>query len=142
MNLKSTAIFLPSKTWWKLREIAIESPAKTWLWTSRVNCKISAVKDLVEITWNSHQISGENVAWTPSIHPAGNYVKSPPKFIFCTKIILTSYKYDAVRVYFEPSIQSLKVRENLDHLKVNKEKEIQGREILFYIIFNMSIFSS
>ena len=66
-------------------------------------------------------------------------MKSPPKFIFCTKIILTSYKYDAVRVYFEPSIQSLKVRENLDHLKVNKEKEIEGREILFYIIFNYSL---
>ena len=42
---------------------------------------------------------------------------------------------DADRVYFETLIQSLKVRENLDHLKVNKEKEIKGREILFYIIF-------
>ena len=44
--------------------------------------------------------------------------------------------YDAVRVYFEPSIQPLKVRENLDHLKVNKEKEIKGREILDYISFS------
>ena len=43
--------------------------------------------------------------------------------------------HDAVRVYFEPPIQWLKVRENLDHLKVNKEKEIRGREILDYINF-------
>ena len=49
----------------------------------------------------------------------GNYVKS--------------------RVYFEPSILWLKVREILDHLKVNKEKEIKGRYILFYIIFTSSL---
>ena len=42
---------------------------------------------------------------------------------------------DAVRVFFEPSIQSLKVRENLDHLKINKETDIKGREILDYTNF-------
>ena len=45
-------------------------------------------------------------------------------------------RYDADWVYFEPSILSLKVRENVDHLKVNKEKEIKGREILDDINFN------
>ena len=43
--------------------------------------------------------------------------------------------HDEVRVYFEPPIQLLKVRENLDHLKKNKEKEIKGREILDYTNF-------
>ena len=73
-----------------------------------------------------------NVAVNPAIKFSGWKLRQ----IAAQASALTLTSYDAVRVYFEPSIQSLKVRENLDHLKVNKEKEMKGREILFYIVFS------
>ena len=82
------------------------------------NC--SNRRDPWKITWNRRP--SFSVHWKMCVH-----------IYYCD---------DAVRVYFEPSIQSLKVRENLDHLKVNKEKEIKGREILFYIIFSSYSFTN
>ena len=79
--------------------------------------------------------AGENVALYCKLCAGkyrGNYVKWPSKLSRALEY------HDAVRVYFEPPIQLLKVRENLDHLKINKEKEMRGREILDYIIFRQA----
>ena len=95
---------------------------------------------IVEITWNRQQSVNETniIHWKRTRPCTASFLPANTVKITWNRHqnYLLHELYDAVRVYFEPSIQLLKVRENLDHLKVNKETEIKGREILDYTNFS------